>query len=197
MDKENLYEEYIIYKRSVSYIAKKYRCSEHKVNYWMKIHNIPKRTISSAIYQKWNPKGDPFTVRKLKTDKDLFLLGLGLGLYWGEGTKADKNSVRLGNSNPFLIRQFIAFLKQVYFIDESKLMFGIQIFNDLNPKKVLKFWKNFLAVKKEQFQKPVVSSIRGPGTYLHKAQYGVLTVYFNNTKLRNILCSEIEKLSKL
>ena len=125
------------------------------------------------------------------------MFGLGLGLYWGEGTKANKSSVRLGNSNPYLIKTFINFLKTIYKIDIKRLHFGLQIFNDVNSKIALDFWIKNLGARRDQFYTPIVSSIRGKGTYTKKAQYGVLTIYFNNKKLRDILCGEIEKLSKV
>ena len=92
---------------------------------------------------------------------------------------------------------FIKFLKEIYSIKKEKLKFGLQIFSDINPEEALSFWIRRLDVSKDQFQKPVVSKVRGNGTYKIKSKFGVLTVYFNNIKLRNIIISEIEKLRKL
>jgi len=63
-----------------------------KVCYWLQQWDIPKRSVSEALYVKHNPGGDPFSERNLDTG-DLFLFGLGLGLYWGEGTKSNKYAV--------------------------------------------------------------------------------------------------------
>lgn len=35
------------------------------------------------------------------------------------------------------------------------------------------------------------------GTYRKKTQHGVLTLYFNNKKLRDIIIGEIEKMKKI
>ena len=43
-----------------------------------------------------------------------------------------------------------------------------------------------------RFQKVIVTPTRGKGTYKHKSEYGVLTVYFNNSKLKKIMDGLIE-----
>jgi hypothetical protein len=39
--------------------------------------------------------------------------------------------------------------------------------------------------------------IRGEGTYKYKSEYGVIILYFNNVKLKKIVCSMIENVDKL
>lgn len=197
MNKQILKNLYLKQNRSVSEIAKLLFCSENKINYWLAKYEIPKRPISHALYLKHNKNGDPFKLKKLKTIDDYFIFGLGLGLYWGEGNKLNRNSIKLGNTNPYLIKKFMNFLEKIYNVDRSKYRFGIQLFNDSNVGDVLKYWVKFLNVNKTQFQKIVISKIRGQGTYKNKSKYGVLTIYFNNVKLRNIIIKEIEKLSQI
>jgi hypothetical protein len=183
--------------KSVNDIAKIYGCSISKINYWFKKFKIKKRNISEAIYKKHNGMKDPFIYVAPKTVDDIFLFGLGLGLYWGEGTKSNKNSVRLGNTDPCIIRSFIRFLKKVYNIDSKKLKYGLQVFNDVNPATALSFWMKELNADKTQFQKVIVSSVRGPGSYKIKSRFGVLTIYFHNMKLKKILIQEIENIKKI
>jgi len=192
LSKEKLQKFYLINKKSSLEIAEILKCSEHKVNYWILKYEIPKRSISEAIYVKNNPHGDPFDIKDIKTLKDTKLLGLGLGLYWGEGNKKNKTSIRLGNTDPALIKKFIEFLIMAFNINTSKLKFGLQIFSDLSKKKSLKFWlvelKKF-NIRREQFSKVIIMPTRGIGNYREKSQFGVLTVHFNNIKLKKILDS--------
>jgi hypothetical protein len=194
ISKKFLLEEYVENKYSASQIAKMLECSASKVTYWLQKYNIKKRTISEAVYVQSNPLGDPFEVQCQRTNQDWFLLGLGLGLYWGEGTKSNRHSVRLGNTDPKLILVFLQFLNNSYKIDKTKLHFGLQIFSDMNPDTALSFWVKELQVTKAQFQKVIVTPSRGEGTYLKKIQHGVLTVYFNNKKLRDIIVGAIQEL---
>lgn len=196
MDKKLLELWYLRDKKSVHTIARELNCSDGKINYWMEKHFIPKRSISDAIYTKHNPKGDPFSSRVIQTNDDSFLFGLGLGLYWGEGTKRNLGQVRLGNTDPYLIRAFLVFLRKTYNIDNAKLRFAIQIFTDMDQKREEKFWRDFLKVRAGQFYKTINTRSGSIGTYREKSKHGVLTVYFGNKKLRDILIGEIEKLKE-
>ena len=190
---EELKKYYLEDKLSSFEISKKLKCSVSGVNYWLSRYGIPKRSISEAVYNKRNPKGDPFSVRSPQTIEEGILYGLGLGLYWGEGNKRNTNSLRLANTDPQLIKKYIEFLVTIYSIDEKKLKFGLQVFGDINEEEALNFWVKALKVSRKQFQKVVHIEKRGKGTYKHRAKYGVLIVYFNNKKLRDIICQAIEK----
>lgn len=185
---------YITDKLSVSQISAVKNCSENKINYWLKKYKIRKRNISEAVYIRKNPNGDPFHIKKDKNIENALLHGIGLGLYWGEGTKSNKTSIRVGNTDPDLIIKFIEFLRKCYQIDKNKLKYSLQIFNDMPKKKTVEFWCNKLKIKPFQLGKPVITPARSIGTYRNKTKYGVLIVYFNNRKLRDIICNEIDTL---
>lgn len=193
LSKEVLGKFYITEKKSVSVIAKKLGCSEHKINYWLAEFKIPKRSISESVYLYHNPGGDPFKIMTPQTTEAAFLFGLGVGLYWGEGTKSNKNSVRLGNTDPRLIKKFVEFLVKICGIKKEKLRFGLQVFSDISPGQTLKFWQHELDMPKNQFFPTIiVTPARGLGTYRQKTKYGVLTVYYGNKKLRDILCQMVK-----
>ncbi len=194
---ERLRKLYFQEKQSVAGIARRFGCSENKVNYWFSKYEIKKRTISDAVYLKYNPNGDPFVVREPETVDEAKLWGLGLGLYWGEGTKASKGAVRLGNTDPALIRTFITFLVQMFGVDRRRLRFGLQIFSDISPHKALAFWMKALKVSRVQFHPSIViTRSRKVGTYRRKSKYGVVTVYFANTKLRNIINDTVARVAQ-
>src|SRR3989344_2886049 len=190
--KEQLKELYTLKNYSSKQIGAILGCSETKINYWMRKHHIKKRSVSEAVYIKWNPDGDPFKIKTPANVEEAILYGLGLGLYWGEGTKSNKFSIRLGNTDPRLIKSFIKFLQSFYGIDTKRIKFGLQIFNDLSKEDSLRFWQKELNASSKQFQKVIITPPRGVGTYKNKIKHGVLTVYFNNKKLRDKLCDAIE-----
>jgi hypothetical protein len=187
---------YVDRKKSASSISAELGVSTTKVNYWLKKFGIKKRSISDAIYVKNNPLGDPFKFNKISNQKEATLFGIGMGLYWGEGTKRSTTSVRLGNSDPELIRVFIIFLRKIYSIDRKRLKFGLQIFQDIDSEKVLIFWSKYLKIPLSQFYKPIVTISNKKGNYTRKVEYGVLTIYFNNKKLRDVLVGEIHNIEK-
>lgn len=188
ISKQILSKYYFKEKKSVSVIAKVLGKSETGINYWMKKFNIKKRTISEAIYLKNNPKGDPF---KIKSPDNLYLAelkGIGLGLYWGEGNKKNKNSIKLGNTDPVLIEKFVEFLVKILGVNKNKIKFSLQIFSDINPRVAKRYWINQLKIKPSQFTNKITITKSGKvGNYRKKSKYGVLIVYYHNKKLRNIL----------
>lgn len=184
---ENLKRLYIDNCMSVPEIAERLKCSENKINYWFKRYNIKKRSISEAVYIKHNPNGDPFEFRQPKTLEDCKLFGLGLGLYWGEGNKANKNTVRLGNSDPNLLKKFIEFLIKFFNVNKKDLKFHLHIFSDIDIKEAQNYWIENLEIGSKQLYKPMVTRSGSLGTYRKKSKYGVLTVYYGNTKLKNKL----------
>jgi hypothetical protein len=172
---------------SMQEIASLLECSVNKVVYWMDKHQIKRRSISDAVYQKHNPGGDPFEIQPIRNVTDAKLLGIGIGLYWGEGNKANQYSIRLGNTDPELIKTFIRFLVELFGVDKNKLRFGLQLFSDTKPEEALEFWVKQLGVKTSQFYKITVTISGSIGTYRHKSKNGVLTVYYHNKKLRDII----------
>ena len=197
MNQEDLKQLYVREGKSVADIARYFKCSQHKINYWLSKHEIRKRSISEAIYLKANPQGDPFSFQSPRSTKEAFLFGLGIGLYWGEGNKRNVGTVRLGNTDPHLVKLFVLFLRKFYNIQDSRLRFGLQVFSDMNLKKEEKFWCDFLQVLPKQFYKTINTRSGSIGTYREKSVHGVLTVYFHNKKLRDLLVGEIEKLRTL
>lgn len=188
ISKSELSDLYVKKGYSATTIAQNLHCSENKINYWLKKYSISKRSISEAMYLKRNPNGDPFRFDYPKTTEGIKLLGMGIGLYWGEGNKADRNSVRLGNSDPDLINKFIEFLIKICQVSPDKLRFGLQVFSDTDPEKVLDYWVKIIKFPKKQFlPKVVVTPTRGAGSYRRKSEYGVLTVYVHNKRLKNML----------
>jgi len=178
---------------SMSEIAKHEGCSVHKIQWHLDKVGVERRSRSEAGYVKHNPDGDPFAMRTPKTLAEAKLLGLGIGLYWGEGTKASTTSVRLGNTDPVLLRTFVKFLMDTCGVPAGRIKYGLQIFEDINKKEAVDYWLKELNITREQFFPTiVVSPAQGKGTYRRKAKYGVVTVYFNNKKLRDILVNMLQ-----
>jgi len=187
LSREVLNKLYIKENKSTSQIARIFNCSENKINYWFNKFKIPKRSISEAIYVKNNPNGDPFEFIAPKNIEESELFGLGLGLYWGEGNRANKTTVRLGNSDAKLIKKFIEFLVKFFNIDKNDLKFHLHLFSDINIQKARNYWVKQLNIKRSQFYKPTVTISGKLGNYKNKSENGVLTLYYGNVKLKNIL----------
>lgn len=178
---------------SAKQISTLFHCSEGRINYWIRKFSIQKRSIAESTYLRLNPNGDPFKIISPRTKAESILFGVGIGLYWGEGTKKNLTTVRLGNTDPYLAKIFLSFLHKFYAIEEHRLRFGLQIFSDMDTKKEESFWCHFLHISSKQLYKTTVTISESIGTYREKSKHGVLTIYFHNKKLRDILVAEIER----
>lgn len=192
--KEILVQLYRGQKSSMQDVASQLHCSLHQVQYWLKKYKIKARSRSEALYQKYNPNGDPFKMKESLNKDDMFLLGMGLGLWWGEGSKLHHGTIRLGNTDPRLIKMFVNFLVHICGVKPEKVRYGLQIFSDLDPKLAKQFWIENLDIHPDQFFPKIVVTASGKlGTYRKKSPYGVLTVYCANIKLRKNLDGLMEK----
>jgi hypothetical protein len=79
-------------------------------------------------------------------------------------------------------------------VKNEKLLFGLQVFSDIDPEVAKRYWVAELGVSPRQFlPKVVVTPKSGPGTYKHRSKFGVLTIYCINTKLRKVMDVLMEK----
>lgn len=180
--------------QSLSEVAKTLGTSVHKIRYWMNKYNLKTRSISEGAYLKANPDGDPFKIKDNFSKNEVFLLGLGIGIYWGEGTKSDGcSSLKVANSDPGIIRTFTAFLKSVCQLKTERFSYSIVCFNDTTRESARKYWSKELNIPPEKFGKITVIPKQGRGTYKKKSSYGVCTIQGNNVKLRRWVLDRIEK----
>ncbi len=182
--------------RSMADIAKDLNCSVHKVVYWMTKYKIARRTPSEATYVKANPNGDPFSIKHNLTPNEMFLYGLGIGIYWGEGEKTSRNAVRVANTDPFVITTFVQFLLEICQLEKRKLIYNLICFNDSDPEEVKKYWAKELGVSAEKFGKIVQIPTQGKGTYKKKSKSGVCIVIVCNMKLKSWIMEEISRIKR-
>lgn len=168
--------------------------SIHTVVYWMQKYGIKRRNHSDATYLKENPHGDPFIIKKSLTPNDQLLLGLGMGIYLGEGNKVEKNSLRVSNTNPLILRIFLRFLFTICHFDKKRISASIVCFNDTDTDTARTYWSRQLQISSAKFGKITQIPPQGKGTYKRKSQYGVCTVQANNMKLTKWLRDQIDLL---
>jgi predicted transcriptional regulator len=87
-------------------------------------------------------------------DREIFLAGL--ILYWGEGTKAQKDSLIISNSDPSVIRFFIYWLTKALFVHKDKIKIYLHLYSDMDVDKEIRYWSTILAVPQKQFNRPYI-----------------------------------------
>lgn len=89
---------------------------------------------------------------KLLKDKDVAKLTLAI-LYLTEGSRKQRGSLTLGNSDPMIIRLFLKLLRLCYVVDEEKLRCTLQCRADQKIKELEEFWSKTTNIPLNLFYK--------------------------------------------
>ena len=89
---------------------------------------------------------------KLKDDP-LFVAGL--MLYWGEGDKTKRPTVKFANSDPRMVALFYRFLKNCIRVPPTKIRAHLLLYPDLKDEMQKTFWHRATGIPQSQFWKSV------------------------------------------
>ena len=99
-------------------------------------------------------------------------------LYWGEGDKVTRQSTRLINTDPEMIRLFVLFLRKVCRIPKEKIRAQAIIYPDLNPEGCIVHWSKAAGISRDSFTKCSVIVGRHK---TKKLSYGTCTISVSST----------------
>jgi len=128
------------------------------------------------------------------TDKNILDLTLAL-LYLGEGFKG--NETGMGNSDPLILKFFIAVLKQSYDIDIKNIVCELHLRADQNANEIKKFWAKELQIPVSNFKRIYFDKrTTGSKTYPHYkgvcvVRVGSVAILRKLIYLSNLYCREI------
>lgn len=182
---------------SAAQIAIILHCSMHKVIYWMDKFDIPRRNLSDALYCKNNPHGDPYSISSIDTIQQSFLYGLGLGIYWGEGNKVSRHSVRVSNSDPSVIKAFLHFLKKICHLKDGKVSYSLICFKNQDSEILRVYWSSVLKISPKKFGTITKVPSHGKGTYKRIQPFGVCSVSVGNIKLKAWMLEQLQLMSTI
>lgn len=114
---------------------------------------------------------------KQLSNRDLLILGI--GLYWGEGSKNQSGGFSFSNSDPVMILLMIKWLKDIVKINGSDITTRIMINESHQPRiaEVLKFWSNLLDLPSDCFYKTTFINSKSKKIYdNHDKYFGVLVI---------------------
>ncbi len=186
---------------SINKIAKKLSVSKSSVSLWCRNLSMTKKQ-RERLRKKMiagGHKGRMMGARKNKQKRILVmrnaennanqlikkisardLLFLGLGLYWGEGNKNTENRFILVNSDSFIIKAVIKWLKEVMGIPRELLTLQVYINKQhkYRVEKVSQYWSAELKIPRQQFRGPVFIYTPHKKIYAnHETYMGVLHLY--------------------
>lgn len=101
--------------------------------------------------------------------RDLWLLGL--GLYIGEGSKTIE-SVRIINSDSYIIKLAIKWLKEVCNLDDSNISIAMHIYPDTNTREAKRYWQHVTGLPDSSFRKTQIDRRQKREAKIGKLPYG-------------------------
>lgn len=106
-------------------------------------------------------------------------------LYWAEGDKT-RQSVRVANSDPALLRLFVRFLHECYGADVARLAVSCNLFADHieRQREIEDFWLDALDLPRSCLRKSIVNvySKYSQKKRKNKLPYGTCKVVYNDTQ---------------
>jgi hypothetical protein len=138
--------------------------------------------------------------------RELFLIGI--SLYWAEGYKRPKvqngkiktwHPVSITNSDPFLVKMFLKFLREVCEVSEGKITANVRIYEHQNENYLLDFWSKLTDISHNRFQKfyyGISQSSLGKRPF-NILPYGTIQIRVNDTKLYHRIMGWIDGLANI
>lgn len=122
------------------------------------------------------------------------LLLIGVALYWGEGSKVNRNVASLANSDPAVIKIMMKFFKEICNVKPEKFRGHIHTFSHKNVKEAEDYWSRVSGIPLNQFyktySKPSIAS-KGKKDSL---PYGTLQIYVCDTNVALTIKGWMERL---
>lgn len=112
------------------------------------------------------------------------LLTLGLGLYWGEGSKTSRGSVELSNTDPRIIQVYVLFLIENFGFSIQMLHGHVGLHSHLSIRKAEKYWSEISGIPLSQFQKTSIQKSRAGNGERDRLPYGTFSVGVYDTAAR-------------
>ena len=176
-------EKYYTEQLSMGEIAKQLDVSIDAVLYFMRRHNLKRRTYIENAAVKFSRKDLSYSLVSTMTPEQEILKQAAVVIYWCEGGKANSlNGIDLANSDSKMVLIFLRFLREVCRVDESRLRIYLYCYSNQSPDELIGYWSLVTQIPKEQFSKPYVRHDFNPGK-TGKMSKGMVHIRYSDKKL--------------
>ncbi|MFH1111595.1 MAG: hypothetical protein V1712_00810 [Patescibacteria group bacterium] len=177
-------------------IAEKLNVPLDAVYYFFRKYKIPRRSARENNELLFKKKAPSFKLKVNLSPNEELLKTAGVMLYWAEGSKwAGEVIVDFANSDPAMIRIFLAFLRKICGVNKNKLGCYLYCYDNQNPRQLLKFWSAVTRIPQARFSKPYIRKDSRKNK-IGKMKYGLLHLRYYDKKLLLQLRQWINDFSK-
>ena len=120
---------------------------------------------------------------------------VGSMLYRAEGTRTG-HVVDFTNSDPVLVKVFMAFLRRVCGVAETRLRALLYCYADQDVQELKRFWSNVTGIPVEQFTKPFVRALTANVSH-RKMRWGLVHVRYADTRLLQLILKWSEESARV
>jgi len=143
-------------------------------------YEVAKRKVAQRIERT------KYIIKEAKTEAKTFLKNpmflTGISLYWAEGAKNPKESVRFSNSDEAMVRLIMKWFRGVCGVPEEKFRVHVHIHNLHSRKNVCAFWSKVTGIPLKQFYKTYIKST-SLGQRKNVLYNGTCSIVVNDRKL--------------
>lgn len=150
----------------------------------MRQHSIPRRRGTEQNYATYKYKPQ-FSPKQALTTAEERLRVAGTMLYLAEGSKRHR-VVDFTNSDPRLILLFLAFLRRICGIAESRLRAHLYAYADQDIEELHRFWSAQTKISRQQFIKPYVHPLTTNKSH-RKMSQGLLHIRYSDSRLLELI----------
>lgn len=172
---------------SLRQIEKQFKVSTSRISVWVKDINVENKLYQRSKKIQKMQKNKYVELGKKKNILQNEARLLASLLYWCEGSKyPSSNCIAFANSDPALVRSFVALLRKSFLLDDSKFRVGLQLHTTHNLEKMILYWSYLLQIPKTQFYKATITE---PTLKRKRMNYmGTCTVkYYDVSILHNLM----------
>lgn len=167
------------------------------VTYFMRRHNLSRRTLKEDNRLRFEKKPLSYRIRKNLNTEQKMLKSVGVTLYWGEGYKTKKsNGIDLANSDVSMIMVFLRFLREICGVNENRIRVLLYCYANQDPKKLVRFWSKATGIPHKQFTRPYVRHDFNTNM-IGKMPYGMVHLRYADKKLLAVIKDWIEEYKKI
>jgi len=151
------------------------------------IKRIKRQKRLDLTYKNESERLLPLSVR------EFFLCGL--FLYWGEGRKGFRGVISLNNTDPKVVKFYLKWLTQSLKISKEKIRVTLHLYQDMDIKSSINFWRKYLNLPINQFNKPYIKEST-LSNLTHKGfTHGTCGLHISNSLLKEKILLGIQAIA--
>lgn len=119
----------------------------------------------------------------------------GIFLYWGEGNKRLNGPIALNNTDPYVLKFMLYWLKNIFKIPQNKIRVHLHLYSDMDIQQEMVYWNKELKLPLSQFNKPYIKESTRTNIDHKGIGHGTCGLAVNKIRLKEKIMMDIKAIS--